>query len=70
MGMLFGGWAKEEEEKSGEEAAFDLGWKQGMDNGWNRGIQAAQLLVTQSECLEHAQKLELHMLLEKLKKEK
>jgi hypothetical protein len=69
MGMLFGGWAEEENEKSDKEKARDKGWQKGLVHGWNKGLEAAQLLITQSKCVEHAQKVELHTLIEKLKKE-
>lgn len=67
MGMMFGGWLREEEEKSEEDKIRDEWFRRGRWNGWNSAIARAQVLVLQSGGIEYDRKQEMWDELEGLK---
>lgn len=66
MGIMFGGWAREEEDKSPEEQAYDKGFSEGVKAGRTDGISKCLLLVSQSLDLKYEQKTKLWNELQKL----
>lgn len=67
MGMMFGGWAREEDEKSPEQKAYERGHTDGLKSGRTEAISRCQLAINQSLILTHEQKTKLWDELEKLR---
>jgi hypothetical protein len=67
MGMMFGGWAAEEDAKSQEEKAYDKGFSEGLKGGRTEAISRCQLAINQSLELTYKQKTELWFELERLR---
>ena len=67
MGIMFGGWAREEDDKSPEEKAYDKGFAKGLEMGKLHNISKCQLVISQSLNLSHDQKTKLWNELEKLR---
>lgn len=68
MGMMFGGWAEEEDEKDEVEKATDRAFSNGLQAGRKSQTERLQRMVAQDMNLDHSLKKIIWDLLEEYKK--